>query len=72
MGLSDAYAQCDAEKFTEKIISGLPDGATFLKSYKIDGEGGRKDKIEFPYIFRQNSTYLINIANKDPELKGWC
>lgn len=70
MGLSEAYAQCDAEKFTEKIISGLPDGATFLKSYKIDGEGGRKDKIEFPYIFRQNSTYLINIANKDPELKG--
>ena len=65
-----AFAQCEAEKYTEKIIGNLPDGTTFLKSYKIDGEGGSKSKIEYPYIFRQNSTYLINIANKDPELKG--
>lgn len=65
-----ASAQCDAEKYTEKIISNLPEGATFLKSYKIDGERGTKLKIEFPYIFRQNSTYLINIANKEAEIKG--
>ncbi len=70
LSLPAAFAQCDAEKYTEKIISTLPDGATFLKSYKIDGEGGKKDKIEFTYIFRQNSTYIINISNKDPELKG--
>ncbi|MDJ1502532.1 hypothetical protein [Xanthocytophaga agilis] len=67
---NSALAQCEAEKYTEKIIGNLPDGTTFLKSYKIDGEGGNKTKIEYPYIFRQNSTYLINIANKDPELKG--
>ncbi len=65
-----AQSQCEAEKYTEKIISHLPDGTTFLKSYKIDGEGGTKPKIEYPYIFRQNSTYMISIANKDPELKG--
>lgn len=67
---SQVFAQCEAEKYTERIIGNLPDGATFLKSYKIDGEGGKKAKIEYPYIFRQNSTYLINIANKDPELRG--
>jgi hypothetical protein len=65
-----AFAQCEAEKYTEKLIEKMPDGYAFLKSYKIDGENGNKSKMEFPYIFSKDSNYMITLANKDVEIKG--
>lgn len=65
-----AFGQCEAEKYTDKLIEKLPDGYAFLKSYKIDGENGNKNKMEFPYIFSKDSNYMITMANKEAEIKG--
>lgn len=68
---SMAFAQCNAETYTGKLIEKLPEqGYAFLKSYKIDGESGNKAKMEFPYIFSKDSNYMISIANKEAEIKG--
>ena len=67
---SSVFAQCEADKYTTKLIEKLPEGFAFLKSYKIDGESGQKDKMEFPYIFSKDSNYMITMANKDIEIKG--
>ncbi|MCS6820548.1 MAG: hypothetical protein NZ551_01630 [Microscillaceae bacterium] len=61
---------CDSKQFTDKCLEKLPDGYTFLKSYKVDGQNGTKKKIEYSYIFSKNTNYLINVANSDPESKG--
>jgi hypothetical protein len=68
--VSVASAQCDADTYTNKLIEKLPQGYAFLKSYKIDGENGAKDKLEFPYIFSKDSNYMITLGNKELELKG--
>src|SRR5690349_4796932 len=70
MKASMASAQCDADTYTNKLIEKLPQGYAFLKSYKIDGENGAKDKLEFPYIFSKDSNYMITLGNKELELKG--
>ncbi len=57
-----AAAQCDANGFTENCISKLGDGFTFLKSFKIDGEGGSKGKVEYSYVFSKDTQYSINIC----------
>ena len=67
---SCAFAQCDADTYTSKLIEKLPEGYAFLKSYKIDGENGAKAKMEFPYIFSKDSNYMITLGNKELELKG--
>jgi hypothetical protein len=67
---SMAFAQCDADTYTSKLIEKMPEGYAFLKSYKIDGENGAKAKMEFPYIFSKDSNYMITLGNKELELKG--
>ncbi|MEI9918040.1 MAG: hypothetical protein WDO14_04470 [Bacteroidota bacterium] len=59
---SDAVAQCDAENFSNACIPKLASGFNFLKSYKIDSEGGAKDKVEFSYVFTKGTQYMINLC----------
>lgn len=68
--LSTASAQCEADKYTDKCIQKLASGFTFMKSYKIDGDGGSKPKIEYSYVFSKGTNYMVTLANKDPEIKG--
>jgi len=55
---------CDITKHTETAVKTLPAGYTFLKTLKIDGEGGKKTKIEHSYIFSNGLTYSINYSNE--------
>jgi len=59
---SDAFAQCDAEGFSNACIPKLASGFNFLKSYKIDSEGGAKDKVEYSYVFTKGTQYMINLC----------
>ena len=63
----DLAGQCDSETFSNACIPKLAAGFNFLKSYKIDGEGGAKDKIEYSYVFTKGTQYMINLcANGTP------
>ncbi|CAN5229707.1 hypothetical protein BH23BAC1_BH23BAC1_28960 [soil metagenome] len=59
----ELYAQCDANGFTESCITKLGDGFTFLKSFKIDGENGHKNKVEYSYVFSKDTQYFINVCS---------
>lgn len=59
---SGLVGQCDADNFSNACIPKLTGGFNFLKSYKIDGEGGAKDKIEYSYVFTKGTQYMINLC----------
>lgn len=57
-----SMAQCDAEPYTSGCIPKLASGFNFLKSYKIDGHGGSKTKVEYSYVFTKGTQYMINVC----------
>ena len=57
-----ANAQCNSEQYTNNCIPKLATGFNFLKSYKIDGQGGSKTKVEYSYVFTKGTQYMINIC----------
>lgn len=59
---SDAAAQCNSENLSSECIPKLAAGFNFLKSYKIDGDGGAKQKVEYSYVFLKGTQYMINIC----------
>jgi len=54
--------QCNSDSFATTCIPKLAAGFNFLKSYKVDGEGGSKDKVEYSYVFTKGTQYMINIC----------
>jgi len=54
--------QCNADTFSNACIPKLGEGFNFLKSYKIDGESGAKDKVEYSYVFTKGTQYMINLC----------
>lgn len=63
-----SYAQCNTQIFTDKGIKHLTSagGYTFLKSYPVKGEQGKK----YSYIFSTGTKYLITLANSNANTKG--
>lgn len=62
----DAKAQCDAEALAQACVPKLQEGFTFLKTFKVDGVGGAKNKVEYSYVFSKDTQYYLNIcANGD-------
>lgn len=53
---------CNAEGLSNDCIPKLANGFNFLKSYKIDGEGGSKGTVEYSYVFTKGTQYMINIC----------
>jgi hypothetical protein len=62
IGSVDLIGQCDSENFSNACIPKLATGFNFLKSYKIDAEGGAKEKIEYSYVFTKGTQYMINLC----------
>lgn len=62
VGSSGLIGQCDSENYSNACIPKLSEGFNFLKSYKIDGDGGAKDKIEYSYVFTKGTQYMINLC----------
>lgn len=59
---SDVAGQCNSENLSSECIPKLAAGFNFLKSYKIDGGGGSKEKVEYSYVFLKGTQYMINIC----------
>jgi hypothetical protein len=62
MGSSRVQAQCNPDNLANECIPKLASGFNFLKSYKVDGEGGAKEKIEYSYVFTKGTQYMINLC----------
>ena len=72
MGLFvNSNAQCDTEQYTDNCLGELKSGYTFVKSFKIDGKSGKKDKVETSYVFAKGTKYYLNVCSGafDPNLK---
>ena len=59
---ADVMGQCNPDDFTTACVPQLATGFNFLKSYKIDGEGGAKGKVEYSYVFTKGTQYYINVC----------
>ena len=46
-GSTTLNGQCNPDNFANACIPKLASGFNFLKSYKVDGEGGSKEKVEY-------------------------
>jgi hypothetical protein len=62
LNTSDVAGQCNSENLSSQCIPKLANGFNFLKSYKIDGESGSKEKVEYSYVFLKGTQYMINIC----------
>jgi hypothetical protein len=61
---------CDTELLCSQCIPKLPAGFNFIKNFKIDGQGGAKDKIEYSYVLTNGTQYLINLCAKTGNADG--
>ena len=66
----NANGQCNADTYTNACIPKLASGFNFLKSYKIDGAGGSKAKVEYSYVFTKGTQYMINICSDGEATDG--
>jgi hypothetical protein len=67
---SDSAAQCNSENLSSQCIPKLAAGFNFLKSYKIDGDNGTKEKVEYSYVFLKGTQYMINICAPNQPTDG--
>lgn len=66
-----AQAQCNPDAFVEEGLGFLKSkNFNFLKSYKIDGQGGMSKEIEFSYVFSTGTSYLIFVNNGRKNAEG--
>lgn len=65
-----AQAQCTPTESVKTCIPKLAGGFHFLKSYEINGRGGRLDKVEYSYPFAKGTQYMVNLCSADGEHKG--
>ena len=62
LSASEGIGQCNSENLSNACIPKLAGGFNFLKSYKVDGAGGSKDKVEYSYVFTKGTQCMINIC----------
>jgi hypothetical protein len=65
-----AHGQCSADEKANACISKLQEGFTFLKTFKVDGQGGAKAKVEYSYVFSKDTQYFLNICNDGESTDG--
>ena len=65
-----AKAQCNADALAQQCIPKMQEGFTFLKTFKIDGQGGAKTKVEYSYVFSKNTQYYLNICTGSDATDG--
>lgn len=65
----EAQAQCDTGTLTSMALSKLGDH-TFVKSYRIDGRGGKRKTIEYTCVFSKDTDYRIRVASRDGGANG--
>ena len=64
------FGQCDPSQLAQASISNLPDSFTFLKTFKIDGRGGQRERVEYSYVFSKDTDYALNIQSSGESTDG--
>jgi len=72
IGLSSVklVGQCNSDNLANSCIPKLAAGFNFLKSYKVDGEGGAREKVEYSYVFTKGTQYMINLCANGSNAEG--
>ncbi len=70
LSASTTNAQCSSGAKANACISTLQEGFKFLKTFKVDGQGGAKTKVEYSYVFSKDTKYFLNICNDGAETDG--
>ena len=65
-----ASAQCNSELYANKCLQKFTSGFTFVKSFRIDGRGGTRKKIEYTLVFSKDTNYQLQIQGKDGNAEG--
>lgn len=62
-------AQCDFYDESQECISKVHDGFIYIKSFEIDGQNGKKEKVEYSYVMAKETQYYLNICTpgNDPD-----
>jgi hypothetical protein len=62
-------AQCDFSKLSQECISKVHDGFIYIKSFEVDGQNGKKKKVEYSYVMTKETQYYLNICTpgNDPD-----
>ena len=63
-GTIQGKAQCTSSEFSQKCITKVQDGYTFLKSFEINPEKMSRDKIEYSYVFSKDTNYFLNVCSE--------
>lgn len=66
----EGKAQCSPTESVKVCIPKLAGGFNFLKSYEINGRGGRLEKVEYSYPFAKGTQYMVNLCSSEGENKG--
>ncbi len=66
----ESQAQCSPTESVKACIPKLAGGFHFLKSYEINGRGGRLEKVEYSYPFAKGTMYMINLCSADGGNEG--
>ena len=66
----DASAQCNSELYANRCLKEFTNGFTFVKSFRIDGRGGTRRKIEYTLVFSKDTNYQLQIQGKDGNAQG--
>lgn len=62
VAVENGFSQCNPDSYCANCLTRVPDGFNFLKSYKIDGLGGQKNKIEYSYVLTKGTQYALNLC----------
>jgi len=65
-----AMGQCNSELYVNKSMKSLESGFQYSKSYRIDGRGGNRRKVEYTCVFSKDTNYQIRITGKDGAAQG--
>ncbi len=63
-------AQCNADLYTEQSMKSIRSGFMYEKSYRVDGRGGRKDRVEYTCILSKDTNYSFIMNSKDGGSNG--
>ena len=63
-GTIPGKAQCNSSEFSQKCITKVQDGFTFLKSFEINPDKMSRDKIEYSYVFSKDTNYFLNVCSE--------
>ncbi|MEM6297173.1 MAG: hypothetical protein AAF740_00620 [Bacteroidota bacterium] len=67
---STSLAQCDAQKYTDLALADLPKDFNLVKTFRIDGKGGDRKRMEHSLILNSSTDYVIRLSSADGGSKG--